>query len=59
MGERVLACVLSEIEIKSECQVAITTTLGKTKLVDLLKTALAINKGPDFIDELTDWGNFG
>lgn len=63
MGGRELARVLSEIEVTAECHIAIATTSGKAKLVDLPKTALVINKGPDFIDELTDglsgWGYFG
>ena len=44
MGRREIACVLSETKMTSECNVAIATTPGKTKLDNLLKTALAINK---------------
>ena len=44
MGRREIACVLSETKMTSECNVEIATTPGKTKLDNLLKTALAINK---------------
>tara|TARA_B110000046_G_scaffold171434_1_gene192274 strand:+ start:416 stop:679 length:264 start_codon:yes stop_codon:yes gene_type:complete len=53
MGGRELVCVLSEIEMTSECNFAIATTSGKTKLDNLPETALAIDRKLDLINVLT------
>lgn len=65
MGGRELALVLSTIEATRECKMVIAATGGKSGAAssDIPESTQIIQKGPGFIDDLTeclsDWGFFG
>ncbi|NQW01154.1 MAG: Hpt domain-containing protein [Rhodospirillales bacterium] len=65
MGGREMARVLATIDATKDCRIIIAATTGKgdTAFADLPESTRVIQKGPGFIDDLTDclsgWGFFG